>query len=515
MEGPPGREQDPVPVHHGPAEIAGRVATAGKRRLTLLFGGPARTRVIVVLASVLALASADAATVGASATALRQGLHIDNTDIGLLVAVNSLVGAVASVPFGMLADRVRRTWMLSFAVALWGMAMLLSATARSFGGLLFWRLWLGVVTAAAGPAVASLVGDYFSGSERGKIYSYILTGELIGAGVGFAITGDVAALSWRAAFVLLALAAIPLALALFRLREPPRGGAGVLLPETGVASGTSAHDGAAEGTDAAVVLPGDGGTIGSPAAPDTAKSQITDAQQLASERGIAPDLALANGVRRGRVGMLRATRYVLAVKTNIALIISSACGYYFLAGVATFGVEFARTHYHVNAAVANLLMIVIGGGAALGVLISGPLSDAWLRRGRLEARVLIAALTASATVVLFLPALISGSVVSALPYVIVAAFALSAQNPPIDAARLDIMPAMLWGRAEGIRTFLRTMAQALAPLLFGVFSDSIGLQATFLIMLLPLAASAVFLFRAVRTYPRDVATAAAAGQVPP
>ena len=79
---------------------------------------------------------------------------------------------------------------------------------------------LGVVTAAAGPIVASLVGDYFPGRERGRIYSFILTGELVGAGVGFAITGDIAALSWRAAFVILAIPAFILAYLLFRLPEP-------------------------------------------------------------------------------------------------------------------------------------------------------------------------------------------------------------------------------------------------------------------------------------------------------
>ena len=92
---------------------------------------------------------------------------------------------------------------------------------------------------------------------------------------------------------------------------------------------------------------------------------------------------------------------------------------------------------------------------------------------------------------------------------------LSAQTAPLDAARLDIMPPELWGRAESIRTVIRSFAQALAPLLFGVISDHVfgggrsGLQQTFLLMLLPLAASAALLYRALRTYPRDVATAAA------
>ncbi len=475
----------------------------------------------MLLACVLAMASADIATVGASATQLRQSLHISNTDVGLLVAVNSVVGAVASVPFGILADRVRRTWTLSFAVALWGVAMLGSATAGSFGDLLLWRLGLGVVTAAAGPAVASLVGDYFRSGERGKIYSYILTGELIGAGAGFAVTGDVAALSWRAAFVILALVAFPLAWALFRLPEPVRGGRGVLLPESPASASASPQQ--VEGVSVPPVTenrPGDGyaDVSAEPAEKDTdrddTRPEVTDAQRLAAERGIAPDLGLVRRVRRKRIGVISATRYVLAVKTNLALIISSACGYYFLAGVQTFGVEFVRRQYHVNPALANILMIVIGGGAAIGIIAAGPLSDSWLHRGRLNSRILIAAIAACATVLLFIPALSTHSLVTALPYVIVAAAALSAQNPPIDAARLDIMPAVLWGRAEGIRTFLRTMAQALAPLLFGFFSDRIGYQGTFFLMLLPLSASAYFLFRAMRTYPTDVATAAAASAPP-
>jgi hypothetical protein len=117
---------------------------------------------------------------------------------------------------------------------------------------------------------------------------------------------------------------------------------------------------------------------------------------------------------------------------------------------------------------------------------------------------------------MFIPAIFTRSVLMALPYIVVAAFMLSAQNPPIDAARLDIVPPLLWGRAEGIRTLLRTGAQALAPLLFGVVSQYVfgggrsGLQWTFVVMLIPLAANAVILFRATRTYPQDVATAGAA-----
>ena len=151
----------------------------------------------------------------------------------------------------------------------------------------------------------------------------------------------------------------------------------------------------------------------------------------------------------------------------------------------------------------------------MGVLAGGALGDFLLRRGFLNGRIIVSAIAATAAAVLFVPAIFTHNAATAVPYLIFAAAAISAQNPPLDAARLDIMPPLLWGRAEGVRTALRTAAQALAPLLFGAFSDYVfgggrnGLEWTFAVMLLPLAASAYFLFRGLETYPRDVATAAA------
>jgi hypothetical protein len=82
---------------------------------------------------------------------------------------------------------------------------------------------------------------------------------------------------------------------------------------------------------------------------------------------------------------------------------------------------------------------------------------------------------------------------------------------------------------------LRSLAQALAPLVFGALSQLIagivpaqapigthpgvvsasearGLEISFLILLGTLAAGGIFLLRARATYPRDVATAAASNQ---
>jgi MFS family permease len=487
-----------APVRHGPAR---RLAGHGARWVEGVFGGPARTRVILVLGGVLALSSADTATVGASATVLRNSLHISNADIGLLVAVNALVAAAASIPFGVLADRFRRTTTLGLSILVWGGCMLWSATASSFGHLLLTRLFLGIATASAGPVVASMLGDWFAAAERGRIYSYVLTGELLGGGVGFAVTGDVAALSWRLAFVLLAIPAFLVAIAVLNLPEPVRGGGGAIPPGAlSIPRTASSQPVPGEDLEAAEEL------------------QETDAQRVSREKGIAPDPSQVMVGDASRMKLIPAVRYILSIRTNVVMIVAGSCGYFYLAGVQTFGAELVHQQYGLNQALANLLILALGFGAVVGVLVGGRLGDALLRRGVINGRLWVAAITAGIAALAFIPALLTHHAMIALPYLVLAAFGLSAQNPPLDAARLDIMIPSLWGRAEGVRTFLRTAAQALAPLLFGTMSDVVfgnrngALHWTFLVMILPLIASSVVLFWAMSSYPRDVATAAAASR---
>src|SRR5581483_10461628 len=330
------------------------------------------------------------------------------------------------------------------------------------------------------------IGDWFAASERGRIYGFVLAGELLGAGFGFAVTGDIAALSWRAAFVILALPALALGWFVLHLREPARGGRGVLA--------NPAH-------------------ADLPAAAE--ETHETDAQLLARARGIEPDAALVTGRDFRRATLLQAAGYILRVRTNLLLIAATACGYYFLAGIQTFGAEFAKEQYGIDQPLANLLLLAVGGGAVAGVVSGGALGDWLLRHGRLSGRISTAVIGAAGTVVLFTPALLTRSAFTALPYLVAAVLFLTLQNPTIAASQLDIMPPSLWGRAEAVRTMLRSLAMALAPLLFGAVSDNVfgggraGLQWTFVVMLVPLAASAWLLLKARRTYPQDVATAAA------
>ncbi len=494
-------------------------------RVVELVGGPARARVIVLFGCVLALSSAQIATVGAVAPQLENALRIGNTKIGLLNSVALLVGAVAVVPVGLLVDRIRRIPLLAGSIVLWSVTTLLGAFAHSYSGLLLSRVGLGAVAATAGPAIASLTGDYFPSRERGRVYGYILSGEIAGTAVGFVISGTLAStFSWRVSFVVLALPGFLLARSLWRtVPEPLRGGHSRLAP-----GAQDLADALADAGRAAQAAVGD----------DSAGREQDLAHEAASQRGLHPDPTLVLNTDPESMSLGDAVRYVLRIPTNTLLIISSSLGYFFFAGLQTFAIVFVRGHYHATQGTATLVLGALVVGALIGTLVSGPITDRLARRGRIEARVWIPSLCYLAAAAVLIPGLLSRNLSSAIWFDFAGAALISAANPPLDAARLDIMPSGLWGRAESTRTFLRSLAQAFAPLLFGAVADLVagfqpqqapvgtqthhivspatgtGLQVSFLIMLSTLAAAGAFLVRARRSYPGDVATAGAARKRP-
>jgi MFS family permease len=488
-----------------------------------MVGGPARARVITLLGLVLGLSAADSATVGAVAPQLEKALGIGNTEIGLLSTVALLVGAVCVIPVGLLVDRIRRIPLLAISVLLWSVASLVSAFTTSYEGLLLTRLALGAVTATAGPAIASLTGDYFPARERGRVYGYILGGEVLGSALGFVVSGTLAsAISWRAAFIVLAIPGFFLARSLWRtVPEPLRGGQSMLEP--------GAEDLRAAVVSASVKLDWEWEEPGMPREGELAR-------EAARRKGIEPDPHMVLEEDPREMGLARGTRYILTVHSNMLMIISQGFGYFYFQGLQVFALLFVRGHYHISQISAELVLLALVVGAIIGTLVSGRFTDALLRRGLLGTRIWVPAICYLGASGLLVPGIVIPHVFPAVFFDVGGAALLMAANPPLDAARLDIMPAGLWGRAQSTRTFLVSLAQAVAPVLFGGLSSliagfvpqqtpvgtqvhgvithakSTGLELTFLILLVTLIAGGVFLLFARHSYPRDVATAAASNQ---
>ncbi|HET9691353.1 MAG TPA: MFS transporter [Acidimicrobiales bacterium] len=486
------------------------VVTRVGDRLDEVVGGSARRTVVLVLAGVLGLQAADTGAIGALAAPIEGAFKVGNTDIGLLVAVTTLVGAVATIPFGVLTDRVGRSRLLQWSVVAWVAATVLSAVAVDYPMLLLSRLALGAVVAAAGPAVASLVGDLFPAGERGRLYGYVLTGELVGAGVGILVAGLVSSvLDWRAAIGVLALPGIALVWALARhLPEPARGG--------------QAH---LEVGDDHIVTEGDA-RAGRAHEPSEAEEPPIVAVQ-AEEAGARP--APGTVISSPDLDLWQAIRFILRVRTNDWLILASGLGYFFFGGLETFATLYFRERFGIGQGLASVLFVVVAAGALVGTLAAGRIADRGIAGGHTAARLTVGGVAFLVTAALFVPGVLMTSLVVALPLFVVAAVAVGGTNPPVDAARLDVMPSELWGRAEAVRTALRQVLQGLAPLAVGALSQVFGargagfaagvgtaqsapgggaLAEALAVCTIPLAGAGLLLLAGRRHYLRDAVAAA-------
>jgi MFS family permease len=433
----------------------------------------------VLLALVVGLQSADAGTVGALVVPLKEALHISNTQVGLLVTVSTGVGALATLVAGPLADRTVRVRLLWVTLLVCSAAMALSAASPSYGWLLACRVALGAGVAVAGPVVASLMGDYFAPSERGRVYGMVLAGEGACTAMGLLIAGELGAVSWRLGFCWLAVGGFILAIAVATmLREPLRG------DRSRLAAQASA----------------------------TASAANPTLSEIAPRRSVWRDV-----------------RYVLSIRTNVVLVVGSSFGYFFFTGLSTFGVALLCGRFQVGQALATLLIYVLGVGALIGVLSTGRIADWLTTRGHISARMVVGGAAFLTAAVFILPTLLTDSLPLALVFAFFAGIALGGVNPPLNAVRLDIVHSQLWGTAESVRTTLVSISTGLAPLVFGAVSTHLAgspadvdaaavaqsaataLGHTFLILMVTLVIAAVLILCvARRTYPRDVATAMAA-----
>jgi len=437
--------------------------------------------VLLTLAAVLALDGADKGSVGAMAEPLQHAFHIGTTDFGLLLTVSLGTAAGATFVFGSFVDRTNRVRLLAWTTAGWAVAIALSACATSYLFLLLSRIALGAITASAAPAIASLIGDYFPTQERGGVYSSVLGGEVLGSGAGFLLSGELANWTWRAAFGALAILAVVLARVVHALPEPRRGGGGSF------SSRRQKHH-----------------------------QSSSSSKQIVRESGAPPRPELVLKKDPSDRSLWWVLRYVLRVPTNRILIVASALAYFYFTGLRAFGVEYLRVWLRVGHTAAVILMILAGSGALVGVLISGRSADRLLAGGRPNARILVACVAYFATTGLFALSLLTRAIWLELPLLVLAAAALGAISPPLDAARLDIMHPSLWGRAESVRTCLRKAAEAAAPISFGYVAEHVyghatggGLHATFFLMLIALGVGGGVGLFALRSYPRDVATVVA------
>jgi MFS family permease len=170
---------------------------------------------------------------------IKADLDLTDTQIGLLLGpAFALFYATMGLPFGWLADKKRRTWIVAFGIALWSLATAFSGLAKNFWQMFTARMSVGVGEATLSPCAMSMIADSFPPDSRGKpiaVYSTAMslgaaTASFVGAAIlTWAKSGEQIELPvlgivapWQFAFLVVGLPGVLLSAIFFVMREPPR-----------------------------------------------------------------------------------------------------------------------------------------------------------------------------------------------------------------------------------------------------------------------------------------------------
>ena len=168
----------------------------------------------------------DRSILGILVEPIKRDLGVNDTMMGFLGGIAfAAFYTFLGIPIARLSDTGSRRNVLTVCLALWSGATALCGLAASFFHLLIARVGVAVGEAGASPASHSMISDMFPADRRATALGIYALGIPIGTMLGNLTGGWVnEALDWRAAFFLVGLPGLVLAVVVrFTLREPPRG----------------------------------------------------------------------------------------------------------------------------------------------------------------------------------------------------------------------------------------------------------------------------------------------------
>ena len=185
-----------------------------------------RAYVMFILVVVYTFNFIDRQIVGILAVPIKADLNLTDTQLGLMGGLAfALFYTGLGIPVAILADRWKRTWIMTAALTIWSGMTAACGLANNFWQLFLARLGVGVGEAGGVAPAYSLISDYFPSHQRARALSVYSFGIPIGSALGIVFGGYIASkIDWRFAFFALGIAGILVA-PIFKLTvaEPPRG----------------------------------------------------------------------------------------------------------------------------------------------------------------------------------------------------------------------------------------------------------------------------------------------------
>src|SRR5436190_3868163 len=178
---------------------------------------------LIALAGTQFIQSGETNSIGFAVDGIQKAFGVSDFWIGFIPFAMNIAGIAGVLPFGYLADKGRRTFILAVGTIIWTVAMGFTGFATSFFLLLLARMWVGALEATS-PAAISLIGDYWPVEQRSTKMSLYQLGNLVGAVAAFMFASVAVKFGgWRWAFWVWIPFGIASTYLLLRSPEPRRG----------------------------------------------------------------------------------------------------------------------------------------------------------------------------------------------------------------------------------------------------------------------------------------------------
>lgn len=150
----------------------------------------------------------------------------NSSDIGMVAAVSSFMGVVASVPAGILSDKIGRKRMLIASALIFSTAPFLYLFITSIWQLMFVRFYHGLATAIFVPVAMAYISELFH-RERGEKLGWFSTATLLGRFAAPIVGGTFISLlvfspawSYKGVYLLCAVTGIVTLILAYKLPDP-------------------------------------------------------------------------------------------------------------------------------------------------------------------------------------------------------------------------------------------------------------------------------------------------------
>jgi MFS family permease len=156
---------------------------------------------------------------------IKTDLNLSDTELGFLGSAFMLSYMLFAPLFGWLGDAWSRTRLAAGGIVIWSLATALAGFAPGYRTLLAARATVGIGEASFGTVSPGLVSDFFPKERRGRVLAWFYVAIPVGSALGYLLGGLLGHwYGWHAAFLLVGVPGLLLAVPIALLCTPPRGG---------------------------------------------------------------------------------------------------------------------------------------------------------------------------------------------------------------------------------------------------------------------------------------------------